>query len=80
MFQAVGAFDAKSQLSVLLRAVRMGQRYTITVRGEPVADLIPSGTAAPHDASAAIAAMRAFKKVRGVSSQDIGDWIAEGRR
>lgn len=80
MFQAVGAFDAKSQLSVLLRAVREGRCYTITVRGEPVADLIPSGMAASHDASAAVAAMRSFNKIRGVGSRDIGDWIAEGRR
>lgn len=80
MFQEVGAFDAKAKLSELLRAVREGQRYTITVRGEPVADLVPSENAASYDAQAAVASMRAFKKVHGVGSQEIGDWVAEGRR
>jgi len=80
MFEEIGAFDAKAKLSELLRAVRAGRRYTITVRGEPVADLVPSGTATDHDAHAAVATMRAFKKVRGVSDRDVRDMVAEGRR
>lgn len=80
MFQEVGAFDAKAKLSELLRAVREGQRYTITVRGEPVADLVPCAAATPYDAQAAVESMRAFKKVLDVSSQEIGDWVVEGRR
>ena len=80
MFQEIGAFDAKAKLSELLRAVREGQRYTITVRGEPVADLVPSETAAGGDAQSAIAGMRAFRRVRGVDAGDVTDWIAEGRR
>ncbi len=80
MFQEVGAFDAKAKLSELLRAVGQGQRYTITVRGKPVADLIPSQTAAHHDVQAAVAEMRAFKKVQGITAQDVHDMLAEGRR
>lgn len=80
MFQEVGAFDAKAKLSELLRAVALGQRYTITVRGKAVADLIPSETAVHYDAHAAVASMRAFKKVQGVTAQDIDEMIAEGRR
>ncbi|MBU0501129.1 MAG: type II toxin-antitoxin system prevent-host-death family antitoxin [Gammaproteobacteria bacterium] len=38
MVEEVGAFDAKAKLSELLRSVREGRRYTITVRGEPVAE------------------------------------------
>lgn len=41
MDPSIGAFAAKAQLSRLLRAVEQGQRFTITVRGKPVADLIP---------------------------------------
>lgn len=80
MFQEVGAFDAKAKLSELLRAVGHGQRYTITVRGKPVADLVPSETAVHSDVHAAVASMRAFKKIQGVTAQDIGEMIAEGRR
>jgi antitoxin (DNA-binding transcriptional repressor) of toxin-antitoxin stability system len=35
----IGAFEAKAQLSPLLRAVEQGERFTITVRGKPVADI-----------------------------------------
>ena len=37
----IGAFDAKTRLPELLRAVRRGQRFTITHRGKPVATLAP---------------------------------------
>ncbi|MDP2810120.1 MAG: type II toxin-antitoxin system prevent-host-death family antitoxin [Rhodocyclaceae bacterium] len=80
MFQSVGAFEAKSQLSALLRAVQSGQRYTITVRGKPVADLVPSGTVVYNDKLAAITALRNFDRVRGVSGRDVDSWIADGRQ
>ncbi|MFN7871064.1 MAG: type II toxin-antitoxin system Phd/YefM family antitoxin, partial [Cyanobacteriota bacterium] len=41
MDASIGAFEAKAQLSRLLRAVEQGERFTITVRGKPVADLVP---------------------------------------
>ena len=80
MFQKIGAFDAKAKLSELLRAVALGQRYTITVRGKAVADLVPSETAAHYDVHAAVASMRAFKKIQGIAAADISKMIAEGRR
>ncbi|GHT87884.1 hypothetical protein AGMMS49960_02620 [Betaproteobacteria bacterium] len=81
MFQEVGIFNAKAKLSELLRAVRdEGQRYTITVRGESVADLVPSEATQRRDIEAAISAMQNFKKIRGVSAEDISAWISEGRR
>ena len=41
MHASIGAFEAKAQLFRLLRAVEQGERFTISVRGKPVADLIP---------------------------------------
>jgi len=40
---SIGAFKAKgqAQLSRLLRAVEAGERFSITVRGKPVADPLP---------------------------------------
>jgi prevent-host-death family protein len=80
MFQEIGIFNAKAKLSELLRTVRDdGQRYTITVRGESIADLVPSDSIRRQNATEAIAAMQAIKKVRGVDDQEIIDWIREGR-
>ena len=36
----IGSYDAKTRLPELLREVQTGQRYTITLRGKPVADLV----------------------------------------
>ncbi len=38
---SIGAFQAKTELSRLLRATRAGKRFVITQRGVPVAELIP---------------------------------------
>ena len=37
----VGSYEAKTKLPELLRGVQSGKRYTITLRGEAVADLVP---------------------------------------
>lgn len=44
----LGAFDAKTRLPELLRAVRKGQRFTITHRGQPVAVLAPPPIKTQH--------------------------------
>ncbi len=56
----VGSYEAKTKLPELLRGVQLGNRYTIILRGEAVADLIPSGTAQPYDVAAAVAQMHKF--------------------
>jgi prevent-host-death family protein len=38
---AIGAFEAKTHLSALLERVEKGERFTITRRGRPVAELVP---------------------------------------
>jgi prevent-host-death family protein len=40
----IGAFEAKTHLSRLLRQTRAGQRFIITQRGQPVAELKPVET------------------------------------
>ncbi len=80
MYTEIGSFDAKAKLSALLREVQRGQRYTITLRGRPVADLVPSGSAIREDAHAAVESMRKIHKVRGVSAENISECIVEGRR
>ena len=76
----VGAFEAKAQLSRLLRAVERGEHFTITVRGKPVADLVPTGLAESSSTRAAVEALLALKKVKGVADAEVAAFIAEGRR
>jgi prevent-host-death family protein len=80
MYTQIGSFDAKAKLSELLRQVKHGQRYTITLRGHPVADLVPSESAVCENANAAVERMRSIRKILGVSKKMLAEWIAEGRK
>lgn len=76
----IGSYEAKTKLPELLRGVQAGNRYTITLRGEPVADLVPAESGKGSDAAAAVDQMRTLmssaKPVKGV---DVKALIAEGR-
>ncbi|MEK9506564.1 type II toxin-antitoxin system prevent-host-death family antitoxin [Gemmatimonadota bacterium Y43] len=77
---SVGAYEAKTHLSALLRRVEKGERITITRHGVPIAELVPSGAVGTVDAAAAVAELRDFAKGRtlgpGISVRDL---IDEGR-
>jgi prevent-host-death family protein len=77
---SIGAFEAKAQLSRLLRAVEAGERFTITVRGKPVADLVPHHAQGGAGVAAAVAALQAGPRIRGVSDADVADFVREGRQ
>ena len=79
MDASIGAFEAKTQLSRLLRAVEQGQRFTISVRGKPVADLIPHRGDANDAAAAAVAALQATPRIYGIRDADVAGFINEGR-
>lgn len=77
----IGSDDARAKLLELLREVEAGRRFTITLRGQPVAELSP--LAREIDASTrqeAIAAMRAFPRISIAHDSDVQEWIPEGRR
>ena len=57
-----------------------GPESTITLRGRPVADLVPSEHAVRQDAHATVQAMRSMAKVRDIAANTVAEWIAEGRR
>lgn len=80
MERSIGAFEAKSQLSRLLRAVEQGEQFTITIRGKPVADLVPHQRASSDAVAAAIAAMQALPRIGGLHDADVASFVAEGRR
>ena len=76
----IGAYEAKTKLPELLRQVKAGKRFTITNRGEAIADLVPSESVMPKDKSAAVETFKAFIRenpVRGVV--DVKELLEEGR-
>ena len=76
----IGVYQAKTKLPELLRQVKEGKRFTITNRGEAIADLVPCENVKSRDKSAAIEKVKAFIRenpVRGVV--DIKELIAVGR-
>ncbi len=75
----IGAFEAKAQLSRLLRAVEQGERFTITVWGKPVADLVPHRADSAQGVAAAVAAIQAFPWIRGVGDGEVAEFVREGR-
>lgn len=76
----IGSYEAKTKLPELLRGVQAGNRYTITLRGEPIADLVPAEGARPADAAVAVEEMRQFMHaappVKGIDLRAI---INDGR-
>ena len=76
----IGAYDAKTRLPELLRQVRRGKRFTITHRGQPIAELVPSDRAAVASARQAIDELLSFERIQNIASEDIAEWIAQGRR
>ncbi|MDP2794092.1 MAG: type II toxin-antitoxin system prevent-host-death family antitoxin [Sulfurisoma sp.] len=79
MKTAFGAYEAKTKLPELLRGVQAGRRYTITHRGEAIAELVPV-TTGRHGAAEAVEQMKQFMKAAPVRGVDLKALIEEGRR
>lgn len=75
----VGAYEARTKLPELLRGVQVGKRYTITHRGEAIAELIPVQAAKRQGAAEAVEQMKRFMLQRPVPGVDIKALIEEGR-
>jgi len=77
----MGSYEAKTKLPELLRGVQSGNRYTITLRGQAVADLIPAQGNNLADASLAVDEMRSFmlSRKQPMASVDLKTLINEGR-
>ncbi|MXX54456.1 MAG: type II toxin-antitoxin system prevent-host-death family antitoxin [Gemmatimonadetes bacterium] len=67
----VGAFDAKTHLSSLLKKVAKGEEVLITRRGVPVARLVPVEQPDRRDVADAIRELRSIRE--GVTLGDL-DW------
>ena len=76
----IGAYEAKTKLPQLLQEVRSGKRFTITNRGQAIADLIPSHSALQRDKAQVIEKFRAFLKRNPVRRKvNVKALLREGR-
>ncbi len=79
--QFVGAYEAKTRLSELLRAVEGGESFTVTRNGVPVARILGMHEASSDDTAAVIARMKHARARR--PSVPLAELLAardEGRR
>ena len=75
----IGSYDAKTKLPEILRLVASGDTFTITNRGKPVADLIPSRASTQRKAESAINNILNTKK-HVISDDVLGELKASGRK
>lgn len=78
--KTVGAFQAKTHLNELLREVSSGKTIRITVRGKPVAKLVPAGTDEQKDLVQVVRELRTIRKGAKLGGLSIRRLIDEGRR
>ena len=79
MLNEVGSYDAKTKLPEILRKVESGQTFTITNRGKPIADLIPSKAGSHERTVAAINNILKAKKHK-ISNETLADLKESGRK
>ncbi len=76
----IGSYEAKTKLPELLRGVQVGNRYTITLRGAAVADLIPAQNKIHSNSAAAVDEMRSLMRSRKlIAPINLKELINEGR-
>ena len=80
-YTEIGAFEAKTKLSEILRKVEQGERFTITLRGRAVANLVPvAPDRSRARAAAAVEALLHFPRIEGIPGDTVLEWIREGRK
>ncbi len=79
MLEKIGSYEAKTKLPEILRRVEAGEAFTITNRGKPVADVIPSRASGRLKIQAAIAnILKAAKHT--VSDEELKKLKDSGRK
>ncbi len=79
MNEAIGSYEAKTRLPELLRQVKSGKSFTITNRGEAIADLVPNTGARKKDTVAAAKRLREFMLASPIRGIELKRLIEEGR-
>jgi prevent-host-death family protein len=78
--ETVGAYEAKTHLTELLKRVAKGERITITKHGIPVATLQPADSAKKGPVREVIDQLKRFRGGHRLDGQSIREMIEEGRR
>ncbi len=78
--KTVGAFEAKTHLNQLLKQVSKGESIRITLRGVPVAKLVPSEEQEVKDLKQAVREIREVRKGARLNGITLRELINEGRR
>lgn len=72
-------YEAKTKLADLIKQVLQGELITITNRGEPVVDLVPSASRAAQQTKEAIAGIKAMR-VGTIDQAEYTEMCLRGRR
>lgn len=78
--KTLGAFEAKTHLNQLLQKVAKGETIRITLRGVPVAKLVPADAGEKEDKAELVAGIRRLRKGSVLGKISIRELIDEGRR
>ena len=79
--ESIEFYEVKIKLPEILRRVRAGESFTITNRGKPVADLLPSRDASRQKTATAIEnVLRMSQTVVPVSDDRLEGYRKEGRK
>ncbi|MEN3011243.1 MAG: type II toxin-antitoxin system prevent-host-death family antitoxin [Candidatus Bipolaricaulaceae bacterium] len=73
----IGAYEAKTRFSELLRRVQQGERFVITKHGVPIAVLQP--VSQKRDVEEVIQAIEEFGRKHSLGGLRIQDLVEEGR-
>jgi len=76
----VGAFDAKTHLNALLKRVARGETIRITLRGVPIAKLVPDNDGYQANAADLAQSIRRVRKGAKLGKLSLRELIDEGRR
>ena len=79
--QSISTCETKTHLAGILRQVRLGQGFVIAQRGQPVAELLPTGAGVLRAGMAAARRMRLFTQPQPALTEpvDIQALIDDGR-
>ena len=77
--KSIGTSEFRTRLSEILRRTSAGEAFTITRRGEPVAELLPRKTAAEKEVEEAVRSIAGMKKTT-VSAAELKNFREIGRK
>lgn len=78
--EAIGAYEAKTHLTQLLKRVAKGEKITITKHGVPVATLQPADSLKRTPVRDIVDQLKRFRSGHRLEGLSVRDMIEEGRR